>query len=59
VVNDDLDRAISRVRAIVEAESHRPLRALDLPTAVARLRTEIDEVVVRAEEAGASSRSEG
>lgn len=47
VVNDDLDRAISRIRAIVEAESHRPDRALDLPGDVQRLRTEIEDVVRR------------
>jgi guanylate kinase len=45
VVNDDLDRAVSRVRAIVEAESHRPARALDLPGEVGRLQDEIDTVV--------------
>jgi guanylate kinase len=47
VVNDDLDRAISRVRAIVEAESHRPGRALDLGGEVARLRSEIETMVKR------------
>ncbi len=47
VVNDDLDRAISRIRAIVEAESHRPSRALDLDGEVDRLRTQIDRVVDR------------
>ena len=45
VVNDDLDRAISRVHTIVEAESHRPRRSLDLAGQVARLRTEIDGVI--------------
>lgn len=48
VVNDDLERAIGRIRAIVEAESHRPGRALDLGGDVARLRREIDRVVDRA-----------
>ncbi len=48
VVNDDLERAVARVRAIVEAESHRPARALDLADSVSRLRREIDEVVKRA-----------
>jgi guanylate kinase len=59
VVNDDLDRAISRVRAIVEAESHRPLRALDLPGEVARLRGEIEHVVNRATDRGASTTPPG
>lgn len=45
VVNDDLDRAVSRVHTIVEAESHRPARSLDLPGEVARLRDEIDGVL--------------
>jgi guanylate kinase len=48
VVNDDLDRAISRVRAIVEAESHRPSRALDLEGELVRLRSQIDDVMERA-----------
>lgn len=55
VVNDDLERAIARVRTIVEAESHRPLRALDLKGEVARLRSEIEETV-RASEAAAPTR---
>jgi guanylate kinase len=59
VVNDDLDRAISRVRAIVEAESHRPSRALDLQGEVARLRREIDEVARRAAALGAASPPRG
>jgi guanylate kinase len=48
VVNDDLDRAVSRVRAIVEAESHRPARARDLDGEVERLRAEIERVLERA-----------
>jgi len=48
VVNDDLDRAISRIRAIVEAESHRPSRALDLEGELVRLRSQIDDVMERA-----------
>ncbi|TVP49519.1 MAG: guanylate kinase [Gemmatimonadales bacterium] len=48
VVNDDLDRAISRVRAIVEAESHRPSRALDLEGELVRLRGQIDDVMRKA-----------
>lgn len=47
VVNDDLERAVSRVRAIVEAESHRPSRAEDLEGEVARLRGEIERVIER------------
>lgn len=45
VVNDDLDRAVSRVRAIIEAESHRPRQTLDLDGEVGRLRAEIDDVI--------------
>ncbi len=47
VVNDDLERAIARVRTIVEAESHKPGRALDFPGEVERIRSEIDRVVAR------------
>lgn len=47
VVNDDLDRAVARVRTIVEAESHRPSRTLDLPGEIARIRGQIDEVLDR------------
>jgi guanylate kinase len=49
VVNDDLERAVARVRAIVQAESHRPDRAVDLRGEVERLRREIDEAVERME----------
>lgn len=42
VVNDDLDRAVSEVRRIVEAESMRPSRIRKLPAEVERLRQEID-----------------
>jgi len=45
VVNDDLERSISRIRSIVEAESHRPGRALDLPQEILRLRKEIEGLV--------------
>jgi guanylate kinase len=48
VVNDDLDRAVSRARAIVEAESHRPARAKDLPGEVDRLRADIERTLERA-----------
>jgi guanylate kinase len=58
VVNDDLDRAVSRVRAIVEAESHRPRRALDLEGEVARLRREIGELVQETVDPQASPRGE-
>lgn len=59
VVNDDLERAISRVRAIVEAESHRPLRALDLPGVVGRLRGEIEATVEASEKDVASRHGAG
>jgi guanylate kinase len=45
VVNDDLERSIARVRAIVEAENHRPKRARDLHGEVERLRAEIEALV--------------
>lgn len=45
IVNDELDRAVREVRSIVDAENLRPSRALDLAADVARLQTEIDEVL--------------
>ncbi len=57
VVNDDLDRAVARVRAIVEAESHRPGRVHDLAAEVGRLRSEIDALVEST--AGASEGTRG
>lgn len=43
VVNDDLDEAVAAVRAIIDAEVHRPARARDLSATVQRLRAEIDD----------------
>lgn len=45
VVNEDLERAVGEVRAIVAAERLRPDRARDLDADVARLRSEIDELL--------------
>jgi guanylate kinase len=45
VVNDDLERSVTRVRAIVEAESHRPGRTRDLKAVVVGLQDEIDRLV--------------
>lgn len=45
VVNDELERAVEEVRAIVRAESHRPLRARDFDGNVMRLREEIQEAL--------------
>ncbi len=42
VVNDDLEVAIARVSAIVDAEAARRTRALDLASRVGRLRDELD-----------------
>ncbi len=53
VVNDDLDRAVARVLAIVDAEATRPRRARALPDEVDRLRGEIDAILER-EFAGAN-----
>lgn len=47
VVNDDLERAVAQVRAIVEAESHRPRRARDFSAEVERLKREIEVVLGR------------
>jgi hypothetical protein len=41
-VNDDLEVAIARVSAIVDAEAARRTRALDLASRVGRLRDELD-----------------
>ncbi len=51
VVNEELDRAVEQVRRIVEAERHRPVRALDLEGEVRRVRTEIDALLTGAEPA--------
>jgi len=56
IVNDDLERAVARVRAVVEAESHRPDRAIDLAEAVERMQREIDGVL---EVEGASEADRG
>ena len=45
VVNDELQRAVERVREVVRVESLRPLRIHGLESEVARLKQEIDEVV--------------
>jgi guanylate kinase len=45
VVNDDLDRAVSRVRTIVEAEGHRPGRAVNFAEQVSRLQGEIEQII--------------
>ncbi|MEX0980008.1 MAG: guanylate kinase [Gemmatimonadota bacterium] len=45
VVNDDLDRAVRQVQAIVRAESHRPERVRELSGEVQRLRIEIDRAL--------------
>ena len=50
VVNDDLERAIGRIRGIVEAEGHRPGRALDLAGEVARIRTGIDDFMSQSQQ---------
>jgi guanylate kinase len=45
VVNDDLERAIGAVGAILDAESHRTSRLPDLPRTVDALRRELNEIV--------------
>lgn len=45
VVNDDLEGAVARVEAIVEAEGHRPGRALDLAGELGRIQDGIDELL--------------
>jgi len=45
VVNDDLDRAIARILAVVEAEGHRSRRTLDLGGEVRRIQADIEEVL--------------
>lgn len=45
VVNDDLAGAVSAVRAIIDAEAHRPSRSEDLAGRVSSLRRRITEVV--------------
>jgi guanylate kinase len=45
VVNDELERAVGRVRAIVEAESQRPSRILDLRAAVGEIQAGIERLV--------------
>ena len=47
VVNDEVRLAMERIRAIVEAESHSPVRLSGLVEAVVRIRQEIDEILVR------------
>lgn len=45
VVNEDLESAVARVRAVVETEGHRRSRALDFEGEIARIRSEIDRVL--------------
>jgi guanylate kinase len=48
VVNDELERTVSAVRTIVEAECHRPSRARDLDAEVSRLQDEIERTITQA-----------
>ncbi len=45
VVNDELDRAVTRIHGVVEAEHRRPSRIMGLEDEIRRLRNEIGEVV--------------
>ena len=47
VVNDDLNLAGERIRAVVEAETRSPRRLLGLAEEVSRIRREIDELLAR------------
>ena len=47
VVNDDVDLAVGRIRAVVEAETRSPRRLLGLAEEVFRIRREIDELLAR------------
>lgn len=41
VINDDLDRAVAEIEAILEAERHRPKRLADLDNFIAKVQREI------------------
>ena len=41
VINDDLDRAVSEIEAILEAESHRPKRLTNLDDFISKVQREI------------------
>ena len=47
VINDDLNQAVTRVRTIVEAESHSVSRQPGLGSEVTRIRREVDEMLVQ------------
>ena len=55
VVNDDLERAVARVEALVAAESQRPTRIRDLEGDVERLREEISAILLERTRGGAGS----
>jgi len=42
IVNDDLDRAVAELEAVIAAESHRPARLPTLDGEIARIGAEID-----------------